>query len=155
MEYDINKLAQKIKTINTKVLKSNLRQLIGEKYTAEGRGLGWREEVAELLQIKLNTFSSMINQAHPSRISMEQLLYVVDKLELNIDDVLANNKVIKSTQGRYGNVNQSARWTKETKTQFLIDYATKDVNYMTNKYNLTAGTIETYAIEFRKKIKIL
>ena len=154
MEYDITKLAQKVKTMNLKELKSNLRQIISEKYKSDDRGQGWRQEVSELLQIKPNTLSGIVNQAHPSRISLEQLLHIVNTLELNINDVLASNKVILSTKGRYGK-NDNIKWNKETKTQFIMEFKTKGAEYVAEKYNLTTRTATTYYITFSKKIKIL
>ena len=154
MQYDITKLAQKIKTMNLKVLKSNLRHLISEKYQPV-MGKGWRIEVAELLGMNKNTFNGMINQANMSKISMETLLDLVEKLELDIDDILADNKIIISNQGRYGNINQEVKWTKERKIEFLTDYKNNSIEYISNKYNLTPKTVETYVIDFKKKIKIL
>ena len=143
---DMKELSYKLHCINKRVLKSNLQQLIKEKYN----GKGWRAEVAELLQMNVNTFNGVINPANISKITLERLIHIVDTLELDMDKVLANNKVVKSSQG-----NHKVKWTKEKQVEFVTDYRTKDINYVTNKYNIGEGTVNTYYAIFKQKVRIL
>lgn len=138
---ELKEISTRLKKIDTQVLKSNLKQLINTKYNEKG----WREEVARILNMNINTFNSIVNPIHHSHITLERLIHIVDSLELNINDVLANNKVVYS--------NKETKWTKEKQVEYVTDYINYDIEYMMKKYKLSRESVLAYYPLFKKKVR--
>ncbi len=131
----------KYKETDMKVMKTNLknacRDLVHE--------YGTRQDIAELVGMKLNHLQSCLNVSHSSILTFENLVKICSALNLDMNDIFKDTKIITATK------KTNKFWTPEKKIDLLNRYSNGGVELVQKKFNLSYKTVMHYYNLFNKE----
>lgn len=135
--YDIYK---KYNEIDMKLLKYNLKEACSKRYDT----YGGREGLARHLGMELNKFQSCISPSHMGKLTFDNLIEFIGRLEIDEKELFIDQQIQKSNRGA------DKKWTQDRINDFVTDYK-KGFDYIKEKYNLTEKTSMLYYNRFTEK----
>ena len=141
----LKEVLNKLRTIDKKVIKSNLRVECAKLY----KEYGGRDKVRKATGLKSSVFESMINTGSASGITLENFIILISTLNIDVNEILVEKKLPVVTQG----LRVNKIWTDEVKKEFIRFCEANTIYKASQQYNLRKITAELYYKNFKEEFK--
>ena len=142
----LHEVLNKLRTIDRKIIKSNLRIECSKLY----KTYGGRNKVIKLTGLTSAVFTSMINTGSPANITLENLITLLSTLNININEILTEHNSTDIVQWS----NDKKIWTDEVKKEFVIYCEQNSIHKASQHYNIRKLTAKAYYKNFKEEFKI-
>lgn len=143
---DIYEIYKRFITADLCTIKTNLYHACRILYTR-----GTKDEFVNSLGFTKSVFDSMINKAHPARVTFENFIQLTGQLNLDIDKMLTKQEYPQKVKIVREKRKKQSKWTNELKHEFLKYLSENGVFETMTKYNMSRGLVATYKTIFNKE----
>ena len=133
-------LIQKYNNTSMKMMKINLKTILNIK----AREYGGLTSLAEYCKMNFNTFKGQIYTANPSKITLDNLLWICGTLDIPTDKIFETNNNVDIVGNR-------KFWTDSNKLEFIKYYEDNGVESAMEQYALTRKSAQHYYQSFRNQ----
>jgi len=137
-------LNERLNKMDLRVLKSNLFQACKNLY----KDYNGRRGVCKQTGLNEHTFTGMINKANRSKVTMDNLLIMVNTLGLDINEILTDKPIVKSYLSKY-----RMKWTDKIKKEFIKHYDEYGERLTAKNYYLKPTTVQNYYTTFKLELE--
>lgn len=143
----LQEVLNKLRTIDKKVIKSNLRIECSKLY----KTYGGRDKVRKQTGLTPAVFGSLINTGSASGITLENFITLISTLNIDVHEVLTDeNKAITQSWS-----NDKKIWTDELKKEFIQFCDNNTLHKAAGHYHIRKLTAKAYYKNFKEEFKNL